>query len=466
MAPEYLPLSRRAFLTRAAVTAGAVAIGGPTLLARPARGTTQINGVHLAYGGDPTSEMGVSWSTPAMARTVIDYGIDDTYGLTVEAADKITATPGFPTVYHHAPLRGLAPNTEYRYRIRPVGESASGIVGQFTTAPAVVRPFRFAMFGDMGVSAGALENLAQLATAAPELCFVVGDLCYADLSGGLEPLRVLDYKPEIWDSWFTQIQPSASRVPWMSTVGNHEMERDGGELGYDNYLARFQLPGNGAVNKSVTYHFSFGNVAFVAADGNDASFEITQNRGYLGAAQDQWLDRTLSHYRRDPAIDFIVVGFHNCMFCTNAFHGSDGGNRSRWQALFDKYEVDVVVNGHNHSYERTHPMRAGAPVVEALKGATDVDAASGTTYITAGGAGQTEYPTHTAPVGFVVTEGGARVPEPAQWSAVTHPGHSIAVVDVTPRDAEGNATMTITGVAKDGTKVDEVTLFRKQPSAA
>jgi 3',5'-cyclic AMP phosphodiesterase CpdA len=204
----------------------------------------------------------------------------------------------------------------------------------------------------------------------------------------------------------------------MSTVGNHEMERNAGELGYDGYLARFRPPGSASM--PVTYAFRYGNVGFVALDANDVSAEITRNNGYLGEEQDAWLDATLAELRRDPRIEFVVVGFHHCMYCSNAFHGSDGGPRQRWGATFDRHAVDLVINGHNHCYERTHPLRGG----EVVDG--------GTVYVTAGGGGQAEYPTGTYPVSYVHAGGGLRVPEPALWSAVRFLHHSIAVVDVSP----------------------------------
>ena len=46
-----------------------------------------------------------------------------------------------------------------------------------------------------------------------------------------------------WDNFFAQIQPSASQVPWIPTVGNHEMEVGQGALGYDGFRARVALPG-------------------------------------------------------------------------------------------------------------------------------------------------------------------------------------------------------------------------------
>ena len=122
------------------------------------------------------------------------------------------------------------------------------------------------------------------------------------------------------------------------------------------------------------------------------------------------------------------------MYCTNLKHASDGGHRTRWEPLLDRYSVDLVVNGHNHCYERTHPLRAGEPVVEAPRGAS-VDSRAGTTYVTAGGAGQVIYPAGDSAMSYVTMAGGQRVPEPTVWSAVRDAEHSIAFVDVVPRRA-------------------------------
>lgn len=78
-----------------------------------------------------------------------------------------------------------------------------------------------------------------------------------------------------------------------------------------------------------------------------------------------------------------------------------------------------MINGHNHGYERTHLVRAGTPVLEVPTGGT-VDSALGTTYLTAGGGGQAEYPTGGLPVSYVVEEGGLKIPETADWSSNSH----------------------------------------------
>lgn len=429
----------------------------PMLWVPPAASAVRAAGVHLAYGADPRRRMAVSWSTPASVRRPrLELGLDQDFGKRVLAETRSSKDVG--TVYHHVELAGLRPGTKYHYRLSHAG--APPVTGTFRTAPQKPRAFRFAAFGDMGVNAAAAAHVALIKKVKPDFSFVVGDLCYADSSGGTGAGSTGDTQNfAVWDQWLRQIQPSAAVAPWMTTVGNHEMEAGNGELGYNGYLDRFEMPRNGVKGAPVTYSFVYGNVGFIALDGNDASFEIDRNLDYLGSAQDRWLVRTLTRLRARDDLDFIVVGFHNCMYCTNLVHGSDGGNRSRWEPIFDRFSVDLVVNGHNHCYERTHPLRAGQPVVEARRGAS-FQSRRGTTYLTAGGAGQAVYPVGGQPTSYVTVEGGARVPEATDWSALTDEQHSIGFLDVTPRDRNGVARMKLTALATNGRVIDQVTFKR------
>lgn len=457
IAPDEVPRpTRRALLTGG--VAGVVgATAGPLLWVPPAAAAVRPSGVHLTYGNDPRHRMAVSWATPRSVRApLLELGTDRSLGTRVPAESR--SSKDVDTVYHHVDLAHLEPGTTYHYRLSHQG--AAPMTGTFTTAPRTPRPFRFAAFGDMGVNAAAAAHVALIRRKQPDFAFVVGDLCYADSSGGTGAGGPQTQDFGLWDGWLRQIQPSAGTTPWMTTVGNHEMEAGNGELGYAGYLDRFSLPDNGPSGAHVTYSFVYGNTAFIALDGNDASFEIARNHGYLGETQDSWLVRRLTALRARPEIDFVVVGFHNCMYCTNLVHGSDGGNRSRWEPIFDRFSVDLVVNGHNHCYERTHPVRAGAAVHEAPAGAV-VDSSAGTTYLTAGGAGQAAYPTGGLPLSYVTVEGGIRVPEATTWSALTYADHSIAFLDVTPRDRHGVARMKLTALATDGRTIDTVTLRRR-----
>lgn len=100
------------------------------------------------------------------------------------------------------------------------------------------------------------------------------------------------------------------------------------------------------------------------------------------------MGRTLAKYRANPNIDFIVCFFHHCAYSTTLSHASDGGVRDAWCALFDRYQVDLVLQGHNHVFERTDPIRAGRPTREAGDNSTVDPETDGTVYYTVGSAGR------------------------------------------------------------------------------
>ena len=154
--------------------------------------------------------------------------------------------------------------------------------------------------------------------------------------------------------------------------------------------------------------FTYGNVAVIHLDGNDLSAGLSDNNGYTQGRQTARLAERLAAYRAPGSgVDFIIVGFHNCVFCTNTTHGSDGGIRTVWQRLFDRYQVDLVVNGHVHAYERTNPVIGGEVTKVVPSGGNVLPETDGTTYINAGGGGQDLY------TGWYGTTGGG---DPANTS--------------------------------------------------
>ena len=445
-------VSRRALVQ--GMAAGAV---GPLLWARPGWSAVAPGGLHLAYGADARTAVAVSWSTPGPVEApALDLGTTTAYGRTLPAETRTVR--GTATCYHHVRLDGLRPGTTHHYRLRHRG--ATGTDRTFRTAPDDPRaPFRFTAFGDQGVSAQAVAGLSRLVAARPAFHVHAGDLCYANRSGSGGPQQPLT--PNVWDAWLRQNARAAQRgVMWMPTVGNHEMEPGQGPQGYDGFLARFALPRNGVPGARNTWSFRYGDVAVVGLDGNDASYELPYDRGWLGARQDLWLRQTLSRLRADPAVDFVVAAFHNCVYCTGSRHGSDGGMRDRFRPVLEEFGVDLVVNGHNHSYERTHPLRRGAVTRPAPRGAVVRPATDGTTYVVAGGGGADGGASLLHPYGYVWQPDRTKERERAPWSAVRSRDHNLLVADVTPRTGDGTARMRLRAVRPDGALLDEVTLER------
>jgi len=110
-------------------------------------------------------------------------------------------------------------------------------------------------------------------------------------------------------------------------AGRRRQPRDGTLVlpdGNGGLFARLDFVGG----KSTYYSFTYGNVAVVALDANDVSYEIPANLGYSGGAQTAWLDQELAKLRARADIDFIVVQFHHCTYSTCTSHASRAARAS------------------------------------------------------------------------------------------------------------------------------------------
>jgi hypothetical protein len=482
-------ISRRALLRGGLVGAGA-AIAGPALLsgtasaatspvgsasllaaaARPSGAVVAPFGRHLAFGSDPTEQVSIAWQTPALVKNAFVRIATSPYDMAeripaellnlttplsdIVSVDKVPPadTSAVQQYFLQARLTGLRPGQTYYYFVGHDGWDVPNhltTIGSFTTAPAGRKPFTFTAFGDEGVTYDAVATTNLIQAQNPAFHLHAGDISYAEDGGG--GLVTDGYDPRVWDSFFTQIEPVASSIPWQVAVGNHEMETWYSPDGYGGQFDRFAFP----QQKTSYYSFTYGNVAVLSLDANDVSNEIPANLGYSGGAQTAWLAKQLPAYRSDPNIDFIVAYFHHCAYCTCSSHSSEGGVRTTWVPLFDKYSVDLVINGHNHLYERTDPLKGGVVTTAAPIGSTVTPATHGTTYITAGGGGESLYEftaadsyegavNNVASVSaYVNADGGTEVPETVTWSRVRYTGYCLVVIESAPAPHNGTSTLTI-----------------------
>lgn len=445
-------------------------------------------GRHLAFGADPRSQMRVSWQVPLPVRKpFIRVGVrpwDLGHRIEAEVRPLHTAALGkeLPAVdqyYLHAALDGLRPGTTYYYGVGhqgfdPASASAYATIGSFGTAPGPGHrdPFVFTAFGDQGVSYHALANDSLILAQNPAFHLHAGDICYADDSGQGKDDDTYDART--WDQFLAQTESVASRVPWMVTVGNHDMEAWYSPNGYGGQEARWSLPGNGpdAARLPGAYSFTYGNVAVVALDANDVSYEIPANRGISGGRQTAWLDRRLGELRGRRGVDFVVVFFHHCAYSTTSAHASEGGVREAWVPLFEKHRVDLVVNGHNHVYERTDAVRRDAVGKEVPIGATTYPERDGIVYVTAGGAGKSlygfpvpdSYEGHVKDLDGVATyhwvKDARKAEETVEWSRVRYTGYSFLVVESEPAPSGRTARLAVSALAESGRRIDHFTIAR------
>jgi hypothetical protein len=493
-----LELSRRKLIAAAGIAGGAMVaaslIGvGDAEAAPPSGGspdpepTPPVAGLHLQFGADASSEMVVSWHTlqPVRNPHVALGRLDGKLEQTVEAkATSYTDAKSDQVVYaYHAKLGRLRADSAYLYAA--IHEGSAPEFGTFRTSPRGRAPFMFTSFGDQGTPtlgkryvppAGVTmpnppyvnDNLGSPAAGdttlgverlQPLFHLFNGDLCYANLAEN----RVRTW----WDFWANNSR-SARKRPWMPSAGNHENELGNGPIGYQAYQTYFSVPaaaGQTDLTRGLWYAFTAGSVRVISIANDDVTYQDGGNsyvRGYSSGAQKAWLEKELAAARRDHAIDWIVVCMHQVAILTaDKFNGADLGIREEWVPLFDRYGVDLVVCGHEHHYERSHPIRGResnatlTPVAAAT--ATDViDTSKGTVHMVIGGGG-TSVPSNrlffNPPQCRVITavgepdpKTGKRPPvyvhEQAPWSAVRNAAHSygFAAFTVDPGSHRGGFT--------------------------
>lgn len=525
------PVSRRSAMRGAAgaltglgLVAASVACGGP-----PTSGPAlRMIGRHLAFGADPSTQMSIAAELTGKpgGRVLLDLGTGTDYGQTVEAEIRhlVSLVPqqdgsirAAEQFFVHAGVDNLSPGRRYHYRLRlPDGTTTAD--ARLGTAPASGSRdrFTFTAFADQGVNASGVSGISDdyykpddtrrspspaqsmvglIAARNPAFHLLAGDICYADPSGMGRPVRnnaphepdtgFDNFDPTQWTAYFASIESSASVTPWMFATGNHDMEAlyddnhspGGANHGYGGHLARLDLPTTGPAGCPSVYTFRYGNVGVLSLDANDLSTEIRTNTGYSAGAQTAWVRRTLTALRADPGIDFIVAFFHHCAFATSRSHASDAGVREALAPLFDEFSVDLVVQGHNHQYERTNPIRSGRSGVQAPDGSTVRPETDGTTYICVGSGGRPRYSwqqgvtdrfrgfagpdSGTRVVSFVNTADGSKAPETVDWSQARYLDYAFLQVDVVPGPAGADSAMTVRAITDGGHEIDAVTLVRR-----
>lgn len=519
------PVSRRNFLLGSAAALAATAAGCATAGHRDVR--LAVGGRHLGFGADAASSLRFSAQlsgNPHTTAVFLDHGPTPTLGATVtaEVRNLVTQIPNSEggvlaaeQFYAHAPVTGLSSRTPHFYRWRTAEGFTTDVRSATTAIPAVrnaLAPFRFTMMGDQGtdttpgrptgLAAGDYDDnsydddndptvphaanvLRQIVACRPDFHVLAGDIAYADTSGrgdrpefvppGASAGKGFDrFNPYVWDAYFDSIEPSASVTPWLFATGNHDMEAAYDSHGYGGHLARLDSPDSPVPGCPCVYSFSYGNVAVLSLDANDVSSEIRTNTGYSSGRQTSWVQRTLAGYRANPNIDFIVCFFHHCAYSTTNSHASDGGVREAWCALFDRYRVDVVLQGHNHVFERTDPIRAGRVTRAASDNAVVEPDTDGTVYYTVGSGGRARYAfqpgspetyrgrqvSDTAvPNSFYWGPDGNKRAEAAPWSRVRFRNYAFLRVDVRPGPV--TSEMDVVAVDEYGREFDTLTYRRR-----
>jgi hypothetical protein len=326
------------------------------------RATPLPDRVILTWSGDPATTQSVTWRTDTtVARAVAQYALASPgpgFGHEAQTMDATSATldarhvqsSGAVVRYHSATLTGLQPDTVYAYRVGD-GERWSEWF-HFRTASRTRRPFSFLYVGDAqnDILAYWSRAIRRGFIEAPEARFILhaGDLV-TDAHSDLQ-----------WGEWFRAGGWIHAMVPSVPAPGNHEFrpysDAEEAQSPDAEHLAvswrpQFTLPRNGILGEEETSYY---------LDYQGARIVVLNSSGER-AAQAEWLDSVLA---RDPQ-PWTIVTFHHPIF-SSARERDNPELRALWKPVLDRHAVDLVLQGHDHSYARGRTTAGARNVASGL----------------------------------------------------------------------------------------------------
>jgi 3',5'-cyclic AMP phosphodiesterase CpdA len=318
--------------------------------------------IALCISADPQHEMNVSWRNAtkiknprvqlAVNSPLVKFYMDAReYVATLESIVLGDSTEVFA---YSANLDQLNPGTSYAYRVGNADSWSEWLI--FQTAKSTEESFRFLFFGDP--QNGLLSHVSRALRAgyseAPDAAFLT-------MAGDLVSVPGID---EQWEDLFHAGSWIFGQIPLVPVMGNHAYYIGGKWLdSYSPYWRpHFTLPENGlATLPETNYYFKYQGVLFVVLNGSEQMEE-----------QAAWLDKLLGQ----ATSTWIVISMHQPLYATGK--GRDGGKRrAAFLSVIDKHEVDLVLQGHDHTFGRTYPLRGGVPVRRGDKGTIFINSVSG-----------------------------------------------------------------------------------------
>jgi hypothetical protein len=373
---------------------------------------TLVRGPYLQQVGAASAI--VVWATRESGTATVQYqaGSGTTSTATATSTYRASSSTGIPSYYQHeALLNGLTPDTTYQYDLRlGTVDPTPGVVDSFHTAPAAGSgTIRLIAFGDSGNWSSAQSHIASLITADTfDLAVHTGDVVY---SQGTYAQFETNFFP-FYRAWMRQkaIFPS---------IGNHDdmtasatpyrtffvLPRDGASPAYPNNAERF-------------YSFDYGPAHIIVLD-TEAAFLNSSRR----AEQIAWLTADLQASQDAP---WRIAVFHRPPYSSGIEHSSELAVRAAFGPLFEQYNVQMVLTGHEHGYERTVPWRESTNTSR-----------QAVTYVVTAGAGATLYPIGRS-----------------AWTAFSRSANNYVRATVSPTD------LTLEAVSSDGVVFDRFTLDR------
>lgn len=315
----------------------------------------------LTWKGNPSTSQAVTWRTSVTVKegyaeialadaapTFIDNSVRK------KASSEKIETPTGIKYYYSANFDSLKPNTLYAYRVGTDEHWSEWF--QFRTAGDGTEPFNFIYFGDAqnNILSMWARAIRSAYSESPNTSFMIhaGDLINRA------------HEDHEWKEWFEAGDWIHATVPSIPTPGNHEYgDNEKGERVLSKFWRpQFTLPENGLPGLEETvYYIDYENTRIISLNSNEREVE-----------QAVWLEEVL---KNNPQ-KWTVITYHHPLYSGGS--GRDNKElRELWKPLFDRYRVDIALQGHDHTYARGRNITSGVNVKDESGGTMFVVSVSG-----------------------------------------------------------------------------------------
>ncbi|KAL8000766.1 hypothetical protein Plhal703r1_c21g0093251 [Plasmopara halstedii] len=336
-------------------------------------------------------EMSVMFNSASRETPVVKYGFDPAQlNMREEGSSKtytaahlchrpanLTCQQWFrdPGYMHTVILNGLKLSSRYYYKFGSDKDGWSSIYSFMSRPDEAVKSAKFIAYADMGVDSApaatstAVRSFQDVMDGYDSFLLHFGDISYARGHA------------HIWDEFFHVIEPYATRVPYMVSIGNHEYDYvtggvndPSGATGDDGRMAfhpewanygedssgecsvpmfyRWDAPANG--NGIYWYSFDYGGIHVIQIS--------TEHDWRRGSKQYVWLEDDLKYVNREKT-PWVILTSHRMMYTTQLGEEADykvaQHFRDEVEDLLWTYKVNLMLVGHQHSYERSCAVRNG-----------------------------------------------------------------------------------------------------------
>jgi hypothetical protein len=252
------------------------------------------------------------------------------------------------------------------------------------------------------------------------------------------------------DCWFEIIAPLDDKMK--ITIGNHDDETT--SL-LNQYMSHFNLT-------KQFYSFNYQNVHFTVIStelirNNSEGIELIRNESE-GNEQYEFVNADLASAASDPNIDWIVVYYHKEAYTSPYITPAKEEEirtglihlRDAYHPLFEKYDVDLVLQAHNHNYERSYPIKynnanSSSPIITDAN-TNNYSNPEGQIFVTAGTGGRSSY-------GFLAKE---------PYMVTQYVGYGFLNIDVIDNGQTFNATF----YSNDGSIKDQFSIKKNGSASA